>query len=118
MKIKLSTRLVIVFKKFVIKIPIDRRGYLQCKQEKYIYNKYSNCGLLGQLHWYKFGIICMKRYEIASNINPKNVVAIKTIIPEFDFNNCDLFNSKNWGIENGKFLLIDYGVNEKISKMY
>jgi hypothetical protein len=31
---------------------------------------------------------------------------------------CDLYNKANWGELNGKRYLIDYGINEEISKMY
>jgi hypothetical protein len=32
---------------------------------------------------------------------------------------CDLYNFRNWGVdENGKKILIDYGISELISKLY
>lgn len=118
MSLRYSTRLVFIFKKIVIKIPISYRGYLQCKNEKNIYDKYKNTNLLGKLYFEKFGIICMKRYNVVKKIEYKNVYNIKSIIKEFDFDNCDLFNPDNWGVENDEYFLIDYGINEDISKMY
>jgi hypothetical protein len=115
--IKISTRLVFVFKKFVIKIPLSYRGYLQCKNESYIWNKYKN-PILGELYWFKYGIVCMKKYKIAKHIPAINVIEIKEIIPELNVELCDLYNYKNWGVYDEKYILIDYGINEQISKMY
>jgi len=42
---KYSTRLVIILKNVVIKIPISRRGYLQGINEKMIWDKYKKCCL-------------------------------------------------------------------------
>ncbi len=119
MKIKYSTRLVFLIGGLVLKIPLSRRGYLQCKNEKSIWDKYKNLNVLGELYWEKFGIICMKRYNNVNNINPIHISNIKKNIVEFDIDNCDLFNHQNWGIdENSNIMLIDYGINEYISKLY
>jgi hypothetical protein len=39
-------------------------------------------------------------------------------MPEFDFDNCDLYNPENWGIDGKKYILLDYGVNEHIAGLY
>ena len=118
MKIKISTRLVFLFRNFVIKIPIDRRGYLQGKNEKKIYFKYKQFNVLCPLIWEKFGIVCQKKCNKIDEIDINTVKKIKKIIPEFNFNNCDLHNFNNWGIYNKRIVLLDYGINKKISKMY
>jgi hypothetical protein len=119
MKIKISTRVVFIFKDYVIKIPISIRGYLQCKQEQCIWSKYGHLGLLGELNWYKKGIVCMKRYKPVKTVNHLDVFKVKNNIKEFDFDRCDLYKHSNWGKDdNGKRILIDYGINEEISKMY
>ena len=66
-KIKYSTRLVILIAGIVLKFPLSRIGYLQCKNEKRMWVKYKHLNILGELHWEWNGIICMKRY------NPTNV---------------------------------------------
>jgi len=43
---------------------------------------------------------------------------IKDLIPALDIENCDLYNVENWGYYNGRFVLLDYGIDERISKMY
>lgn len=116
--IKISTRLVFIFEKFVIKIPLSYRGFLQCKNEKFLYSKYKNLNLLGELYFEKYGIVCMKKYELLKKIDVNQILNVKNQINELNIENCDLFNIKNWGIENEKIFLIDYGINEKISKMY
>lgn len=118
MKIKASTRVVFVFKNFVIKIPVSLRGYLQCKQEFLIWNKYKNLNVLGELYWYKYGIVCMKRYPIANSVPEYTIKSIKSLIPEMDISRCDLNVRQNWGMDGVNHILIDYGINEEISKMY
>lgn len=116
--VKVSTRIVFIFKKFVIKIPISYRGYLQCKNEKILFDKYKNLDLLAELYWEKFGVICMKKYNLSKERSYEQIFKVKEKIKELDIDNCDLFKINNWGIENNKYYLIDYGINERISKMY
>ena len=118
MKIKVSTRVVFIFKDYVVKVPISLRGYLQCKQEAYIWEKYSHLNVLGKLLSYKNGIVRMKRYEPLKELNYEAVQDVKDKIKEFDFYMCDLYKVANWGKEGNKVVLIDYGINEEISKMY
>jgi hypothetical protein len=115
---KYSTRFVIVFKNIVIKIPIDKKGYLQGINEKYIYNKYKNIAPIAKLNWMRFGIVCQKKYNTISKIPKKEVQNIKILIPEFNIKNCDLYNYENWGIENNNYILLDYGISKKIANLY
>lgn len=115
---KYSTRLVIIFKDIVIKIPLSRRGYLQGLNEKKIWNKYNNTNSLAELKWMFIGIVCQKRYTTVESIPNKVVKRNKESMPEFNFDNCDLYNSKNWGIEDDKYILLDYGINKRITKLY
>jgi hypothetical protein len=118
--IRVSTRVVFIFKNFVIKFPISRRGYLQGKNERYIWNKYKDYFLLAPLKWERFGIICQSRCKSVGyeKFSTNYVRLVKNIMPEFNIENCDLYNIKNWGVYNDYVVLLDYGVNEEISKMY
>jgi hypothetical protein len=116
--IEISTRLVFLFKTFVIKIPLSRRGYLQGKNEKMLYNKYKHIGILGELKWEFAGVVCMKRYKAAHVLDGYDVRYAKSKIPELKIENCDLYNIANWGVENHRSYLIDYGINEYISTLY
>jgi hypothetical protein len=40
------------------------------------------------------------------------------MIPEFDIDKCDLYRADNWGRLGNDYVLIDYGINEEISKLY
>lgn len=115
---KYSTRLVIIFKSIVIKIPLSRRGYLQGLNEKKIWDKYNKLNILAKLKWELIGIVCQKRYNTIKFIPIGVVQYTKELIPEFDFDNCDLYNSKNWGIDNKKYILLDYGINKQIANLY
>jgi hypothetical protein len=115
---KYSTRLVILFDNIVIKIPISRRGYLQGINEKYVWDKYKDIDLLAELKWVFIGVVCQKRYDAVKSIPNVVVRRIKSKVPEFDFDNCDLHNSKNWGIENKEYILLDYGINKHIASLY
>jgi hypothetical protein len=53
----------------------------------------------------------MKKYKIAKHIPAINVIEIKEIIPELNVELCDLYNYKNWGVYDEKYILIDYGIN-------
>jgi len=114
--IKISTRIVFLLPKIVIKIPVDKRGYLQGKNESALYNKYKNTKLLGELISEFCGIVIMKRYKpLGSKLDLNIVMDIKNEIVELDIENCDLYNPDNWGEGH---ILIDYGINEHISKLY
>jgi hypothetical protein len=115
---KYSTRFVILFNRFVIKIPLSRRGYLQGINEKYIWDNYKDNAPLAELKWMRFGIVCQKRYTQINSIPKRVVNRYKEKIPEFNFDNCDLYNYQNWGKDNKKYILLDYGINENISKLY
>ena len=116
--IKYSTRVVIILKNVVIKIPLSKRGYLQGINEKVIWNKYKKIGLLAELKFMFFGVVCQKRYKPVKQVPNKIVFQIKELIPEFDFDNCDLYKAENWGIENKEYILLDYGINQKIANLY
>ena len=118
MSIKLSTRLVILLPSIVFKLPLSRRGYLQSKNESIIWSKYKKVYSLGVLHWECLGIVCMKRYKAVAEIPPAVVIKAKSTIKEFNIQRCDLYNPKNWGIENEQHYLIDYGISQYISTLY
>lgn len=115
---KYSTRLVIILKNIVIKIPISRRGYLQGLNEKKIWDKYKGIGLLAELKWICMGIVCQKRYDLIKSIPNQLVNNTKRLIPEFDFDNCDLRSPANWGANGNQYILLDYGINEYIASLY
>ena len=118
LKIKSSTRVVFILHDIVIKIPLSRRGYLQGLNEKKIWDKYGRYGFLAELKWMFMGVVCQKRYEPIDEIPQLEVGKIKKIIPEFNFDNCDLRNPQNWGIEGKTYILLDYGINEYIASLY
>jgi hypothetical protein len=66
----------------------------------------------------RFGIVCQKKYEPVYSIPKRVVKRLKEKIPEFNFDNCDLYNYENWGKDGKKYILLDYGINENISKLY
>ena len=118
LKIKVSTRLVFILQNIVIKIPLSRRGYLQGKNEKVLWNKYNHLNVLGEFKWGCLGIVCMKRYEPINQVHHLDVFRIKNNIDELNIINCDLHNVKNWGQGDTRHVLIDYGINEYISTLY
>jgi hypothetical protein len=116
--IKISTRLVFLFRTFVLKFPLDRRGYLQSRNEKAIWDKYKSAYPLGELYWEFLGVVCMKRYESVDTVPDSVVIESKSVIKEFDIKRCDLYRSENWGKEDGDYFLIDYGINKYVSTLY
>lgn len=116
MTIKSSTRVVIILKDRVYKIPIDYRGFLQGKNESKVWRQYKHTNTLVPLKWEKFGIVCQERADRICHRPP--IEEMKKLIPQFDIDNCDLHNIDNWGMYNNKTVLVDYGIDERISKMY
>ena len=116
--IKYSTRLVIVLSDIVIKIPINRKGYLQGLNESKMWNKYNTIAPLAELRWMRMGVVCQKRYNEATSITDAQVRQMKGLITEFDFDNCDLYNAENWGKDGDRYVLLDYGVSEYIANLY
>ena len=60
----------------------------------------------------------MELYELSNTLPLDNIIKIKKQISELNIENCDLHVLKNWGVKSDEYYLIDYGINEKISKMY
>jgi len=115
---KYSTRFVILFKKYVIKIQICRKGFLQGYNEQKIWNKYKHKAVLAELKWMYFGIVCQKRYTNIKEVPQSEVYKIKKLIPEFDFENCDFWNHENWGKDGEKYILLDYGNSSYVASLY
>jgi hypothetical protein len=118
MIIEYSTRLVFIFKTFVIKIPLSKRGYLQGVNEKLIWDKYKDIAPLAILKWMYLGVVCQVRCKPVKSIHPNKISEYKLLIEEFNFTSCDLYNPLNWGVYNNKIVLLDYGITEAISHMY
>lgn len=118
MNIKISTRLVIITKTKVFKIPIDRRGWLQGINEKKVWDTYGQSGLLAPLLWSFGGFVCMERVLPTSYIPPYLIQQIKDMVPTMNIKNCDLHRLENWGERNGTKVLLDYGIDQRISEMY
>ena len=51
-------------------------------------------------------------------ISSNKILEVKSLMEEFNFIHCDLYNPNNWGVYNNKVVLLDYGITESISKLY
>jgi len=116
-QIKYSTRLVVCIGRYAIKIPIEKRGYLQGLHEVRLWRKYRSKSL-APIYWGKFGIVCQRRCKPLRVFQNSLVENIRKQIPELHIENCDLFNPENWGEYNSSPVLLDYGNDESISQMY
>jgi len=117
MKIRLSTRLVLLTRKYAVKIPLDKRGWLQGVNEVKLWNKYNSPNLVPVV-WNMGGIVCQKKAYKPYNFRSEYVEIVKKDIPELNVTRCDLYNPNNWGVYNGRLVLVDYGITEEVSKMY
>lgn len=116
---RISTRLAILLKNIVIKIPLEYKGMLQGVNEKMIWKKYKDVAPLAELKCECLGIVIQKRYKHVDYIPMEEVDKIKAIIPEFQFENGDLWNYENWGLnEQGNYILLDYGNSEYVASLY
>ena len=49
----------------------------------------------------------------------EEVDRIKAIISEFQFENGDLWNYENWGVDDqGNYILLDYGNSKYVASLY
>lgn len=118
MKVKVSTRVVFLIGRYAVKIPIDRRGWLQGLNERKLWRKYGYQSNLIPVKWSCGGVVIQQRATPMDRFKGKYVLAVKKRIPELDINGCDLYNPANWGIYRGNIYLLDYGITERVSKMY
>ena len=116
--IKISTRLVFLIRNRAYKFPLSRRGYLQGKQESRIWNNHKDTGFFAPLIWECFGIVCQERVSPLDKFSDTRLELIRNTISELNIENCDLHNIANWGTYNNQPVLLDYGINERISTMY
>ena len=115
---KYSTRLVVLFRDVVIKFPLERKGFLQAYNEKKIWLKYKDIAPLAEFKWLFLGIVCQKRYKPVQEIPTEEVIKLKELIPEFDFEYCDFYTPKNWGKDGDQYILLDYGNSPYVSSLY
>ena len=118
MQIRYSTRLVFLIGNRAYKFPLSRRGYLQGKQESRIWKKYKDTEFFAPLVWECFGIVCQERVSSLDKFSHTRLELIRNTISELNIENCDLHNIANWGLHKDKQVLLDYGINERISAMY
>lgn len=116
--IRISTRVVFLTKGHALKIPIDRRGWLQGLNEKRLWREYQNDSWFVPVVWSMGGIVCQRRAQPMNACVFDHAIRMKQRIDQFNVSNCDLFKRENWGIYNGRVVLVDYGIDECISKMY
>lgn len=117
-RIRISTRVVFLIGKYAFKIPIDRRGWMQGKNEARRWREFGGFGILTPILWSWKGLIIQKRIQEIEKIPPSFILAARAWIPEMDFENCDLHNPRNWGTDGIRILLIDYGIDEEIANLY
>jgi len=116
--LRLSTRLVVLTPRRALKIPLGLRGWLQGRNERKLWDAYQETGLLAPMLWSIGGLVCMTRVTPAREIPTGTVERFKTIFPVFDFDNCDLHRVANWGRYEGRIVLLDYGVDERVARLY
>ena len=116
--IKVSTRLVIVIGHYAIKIPLDKRGWLQGINEAYLWRKYKDQAKLVPVVWSGFGVVVQRRAYPLKEFKMKYAEILKREIWELNVTYCDLHNPKNWGVYKGNVVLLDYGITEQVSTMY
>jgi len=119
MMFRISTRLAILLNNIVIKIPLEQKGFLQGINEQNIWHKYKDIAPLAELKCEFLGIVIQKRYKHVAHIPINEVDKIKSIIPELNFENGDLWNYENWGLDDhGNYILLDYGNSEYVASLY
>ena len=118
MSIKISTRLVLLIGGYAIKIPLSYRGWVQGRNEAKVWEEHRDLCLLAPLLWSLGGIICMRRVSPVDAVPTHLITLVKALIPAMDIEACDLHRFANWGLYEGRIVLLDYGIDEAVSHMY
>ena len=115
-----STRLVFLIGKRVYKFPLNKRGYLQSKNESMIWNKYKETNLRVPLVWERYGIVCQERAVPIEEFSITHLLRVKSTIPELNKNHSmrDIETMRNWGIYKDEVVLVDYGLSEEDAHLY
>lgn len=116
--VRLSTRLVVLTPRHAYKIPLGLRGWLQGLNERKLWDSHGKTGLLAPLEWSVGGLVCMTRVRPVRRIPDAAVEHFKGIFPVFRFPRCDLYRPANWGRHEGRLVLLDYGVDERVARLY
>jgi len=117
-RIHISTRVVFLVARWAVKIPVDRRGWLQGLNERILWNQYKTKNCFAPLLFSVGGIVIQKRVEQFTGSVDEYAIKIKRQIPELNIANCDLHKWENWGWNDGDVVLLDYGITEQVSTMY
>lgn len=116
--LRVSSRVVFLTPHRVYKIPVDRRGWLQGKNERKAWHRYKDTGHLAPFLYSLGGIVCMRRVARADEVPPELIATVKSKIPALNIDNCDLWNLENWGEHEGRTVLVDYGISAEVAAMY
>jgi len=117
-------RTVIAFSNVVVKIPRNIRGIEQCKAEIFIWKKYKHSRLCPIL--FNIGpVILMRRASFPGMVNVKKLEnmfrllthEVKELLLEKG-NPGDFRFKENWGILGDRYVMVDYGLTQKISDKY
>ena len=118
MKIRYSTRLVILAGRFALKIPLSLRGWKQGRNEARVWRAHKGHCLLVPIIWSLGGIVCMRRVEEAPFLPTELISLMKGTVAALDCADCDLHRVENWGQYKGHFILLDYGISADVAAMY
>jgi len=116
--IRISTRLVLLTPRRAYKIPLDRRGWLQGRNERRIWDQYQGTNYLAPLLWSCGGFICMERVDPADQVSGWDRMKVRRAVPPLACRNGDLHRVENWGKHQGRTVLLDYGISSRVAAMY
>lgn len=116
--IRISTRLVVLTPRRAYKIPIDRRGWLQGRNERRIWDQYQQTNNLAPLLWSWGGLVCMERVQPLHELTDWDRMKVRREVPPLACRNGDLHRVANWGKYQGRTVLLDYGISSRVAAMY
>ena len=100
MKIKMSTRLVVLTKTKAFKIPLDRQRMVARNQRRQgLEGPTKAAVILLRLLWSFGGFVCMRRITAPTRRNTCRSLLhmVKATIPALDITNCDLYRLRKIG---------------------
>ena len=116
--VRISSRVVLLTPRRVYKLPVNRRGWLQGKNERKAWESHKKTGLLAPFLYSVGGFVCMVRVLPVYYVAPEMIATVKQRIPALNIDNCDLWNVENWGQYEGRTVLLDYGISKKVASLY
>lgn len=108
-----SNRLIIPIGRYILKVPLNKRGKELGKTEWKTWRVYGGTRLLAPIKWEWLGVVCQRRLMPVSKVPPTSIEFVGRFIPSLGDTVYDITNPDNWGLLSSTTVLVNYGSFKK-----